>query len=832
MRGGARKVSSVPLGNLHPLDSTAAGVTNMAESSEGANLANTIRGLKKFDGRNPAEFKTWMKKLCVVISVTRRDILPLLKETARPTHTSNIAEYTRANEDLYTMLFLLVELPASLCVQKHENDDEISGDGQAAFKELCNTYDKVTDEVIRATMEELVNTPMEPGQNTDDYFNQKRLLRIRAEKMGEHISERYFKDICVTGFTDNYKDVKMMMYRDPSFDVDQMQTTMRHMFLDEKSRNGTKGRIAGRGSVMTAVTSEQDIICYWCKNRGHSKKDCPKFKSRTKPAGAAKWCSVHRTTTHRNEECYSQGATRPTKNASVSLACTNCRHCTSADSKEPTVDNTESSHSDKPVINFAGSSDDFDGGFMYAAGMPGRFTPSAKGATLLVDSGASESFLDDELIPDLKTRMREFKTLSTPREITTAGKHTLHGIGTVIISFTIRDNHGTHLPVNMRALVVLGLGRNIFAPTAELRNGVRFVLEKKPYLTIRGTVIPLKQGPRDQGVCSLDITFQRDSSLLEEDLFTPNCGLPSAELEGQVQRLRQEVRRLSKINAAQSPSPSSTPASPGVAMDQRDAGTREPEPASPSINQEPENEDEHGPPSPAAPVTGPSLRIRSDGRPFGVTRASTRRSPSSKDTEYPGALHTLFPTYDHDPRALPSSQLLHIATQTTPSMLTTADSAHFDGQPFDTPRAFVYATGIPVHKGFSEEGQLVRIPNSYKDAQKSPQWGNWNNAIQKEMDSLRKHNVYKLVKTSSVPKEENIIGSRFVFKQKIDGRFKARLVFQGYVQEAGVDYGRSYAPVCRIGSIRTVLAIACEHGWPVWQMDVVVAFLQAHIDTG
>ena len=257
-----------------------------------------------------------------------------------------------------------------------------------------------------------MNVPMEPGQNPDDYFNQKRLLRIRAEKMREHISDRYVKDICVTGFTDNYKDVKMMMYRDPSFDVDQMQTTMRHMFLDEQSRNGTKERIAGRGSVMTAVTSEQDIICYWCKNRGHSKKDCPKFKSRTKPAGAAKWCSVHRTTTHRNEECYSQGATRPTKNASVSLACTKCRHCTSADSKEPTVDNTEPSHSDKPVINFAGSSDDFDGGFMYAARMPGRFTPSAKDATLLVDSGASESFLDDELIPDLKTRMREYKTPS------------------------------------------------------------------------------------------------------------------------------------------------------------------------------------------------------------------------------------------------------------------------------------------------------------------------------------------------------------------------------------------------------------------------------------
>lgn len=36
--------------------------------------------------------------------------------------------------------------------------------------------------------------------------------------------------------------------------------------------------------------------------------------------------------------------------------------------------------------------------------------------------------------------------------------------------------------------------------------------------------------------------------------------------------------------------------------------------------------------------------------------------------------------------------------------------------------------------------------------------------------------------------------------------------------------------MCRIGSVRTLRAIACEHGWPVWQMDVVVAFLQSEID--
>ena len=226
----------------------------------GYNLANTIHGLTKFDGSNPADVKAWMKKFCVVIGVTRKDILPLLKGEEKPTDTAKIADYNRANEDLYAMLYLLVELRAALCVQKYEDESEVSGDGQAAFKELCGNYDKVTHE-IRATMEELVNAPMEPGQNIDDYFNKKRLLRIRIKEMGEKVCDRWFKDFCVTGFTDEYKDVKMMMYRDSPFDIDQMQTTMRHMFLDLQSWNETKGRMAGRGTAMTTKTStDHDVL--------------------------------------------------------------------------------------------------------------------------------------------------------------------------------------------------------------------------------------------------------------------------------------------------------------------------------------------------------------------------------------------------------------------------------------------------------------------------------------------------------------------------------------------------------------------------------------------
>ena len=103
-----------------------------------------------------------MKKFCVVIGITRRDILPLLKGEEKPTDTAKIVGYNRANEDLYAMRYLLVGLPAALCVQMYGDESEISCDGQAAFKKLCGNYDKATDKVVRATMEELVNTPMEP----------------------------------------------------------------------------------------------------------------------------------------------------------------------------------------------------------------------------------------------------------------------------------------------------------------------------------------------------------------------------------------------------------------------------------------------------------------------------------------------------------------------------------------------------------------------------------------------------------------------------------------------------------------------------------------------
>ena len=146
--------------------------------------------------------------------------------------------------------------------------------------------------------------------------------------------------------------------------------------------------------------------------------------------------------------------------------------------------------------------------------------------------------------------MREFKELSTSKEITTAGKHAIYEVGTGIISFAIRDSHGARLPVNLRALVVPGFGHNVFAPTAELKNGVRFVLEVgNPHLTIGGIIIPLKQDPRDQGMCSLDIMFQRNP---QDELLGKPEGVSHDDVPGVVYAATADAdiwhRRLGHMN--------------------------------------------------------------------------------------------------------------------------------------------------------------------------------------------------------------------------------------------------------------------------------------------
>jgi hypothetical protein len=68
-----------------------------------------------------------------------------------------------------------------------------------------------------------------------------------------------------------------------------------------------------------------------------------------------------------------------------------------------------------------------------------------------------------------------------------------------------------------------------------------------------------------------------------------------------------------------------------------------------------------------------------------------------------------------------------------------------------------------------------------------------------ELDQIEKNNTWEMVHR---PEGKNIIGSRWIFKNKLNGqgqvvRKKARLVCKGYAQIEGLDYDETFAPIAR-----------------------------------
>ena len=55
------------------------------------------------------------------------------------------------------------------------------------------------------------------------------------------------------------------------------------------------------------------------------------------------------------------------------------------------------------------------------------------------------------------------------------------------------------------------------------------------------------------------------------------------------------------------------------------------------------------------------------------------------------------------------------------------------------------------------------------------------------------------------------------------------MVAKGYIQQEGIDYDETFAPVARLEAIRIFLAFAVYSDFKVYQMDVKSAFLNGEL---
>ena len=150
--------------------------------------------------------------------------------------------------------------------------------------------------------------------------------------------------------------------------------------------------------------------------------------------------------------------------------------------------------------------------------------------------------------------------------------------------------------------------------------------------------------------------------------------------------------------------------------------------------------------------------------------------------------------------------------------------------------------GIHLHRYNSNTPPLPKIPPrdvppplSYEDAVNGPYGSFWRPAVQKEIDSLFRHGVWRL---EPLPPGALVLPCKFVFRVKPDGKdppgidkFKSRYCGKGFHQKKGVHYLNSHAPVASAVANRIVVAVSTELNWPLEGMDVSNAYLNAPLES-
>jgi Reverse transcriptase (RNA-dependent DNA polymerase) len=147
-------------------------------------------------------------------------------------------------------------------------------------------------------------------------------------------------------------------------------------------------------------------------------------------------------------------------------------------------------------------------------------------------------------------------------------------------------------------------------------------------------------------------------------------------------------------------------------------------------------------------------------------------------------------------------------------------------------------TQYDVDNSVNEAGMLAEVcaadaiePRTLAEAKCLPDWPEWEAAIREELTTIDKAGTWVLV---DQPPGVNVVGSKWVFRLKRNAagevvRRKARLVVQGFTQVPGIDYFNTFAPVAKLPTICTVLALSAQLDLELHQVDIKGAYLNSKL---
>ncbi|KAF7337422.1 Transcription factor [Mycena sanguinolenta] len=121
------------------------------------------------------------------------------------------------------------------------------------------------------------------------------------------------------------------------------------------------------------------------------------------------------------------------------------------------------------------------------------------------------------------------------------------------------------------------------------------------------------------------------------------------------------------------------------------------------------------------------------------------------------------------------------------------------------------------------------VPRSYRQAEKSEIWPEWDTAMRQEVSTLEDHKTFSIV-TRDTAGNASVLPLKWVYANKTDDagnikQRKARICVRGDLQKHLGFHTETFAPVLKPTSRNILLAVAAHHGWHVRQCDFKGAYL-------
>ena len=282
----------------------------------------------RFDGRDKTYFWEYKDKLCASLSFHRQSVAAILQGEPKPTTAQNspaVATWTRANENLFGILFFTTERSAHNVEKKHmgKTREDGVGSGQAAWNVLEKKYNSNTKKARRAYHEYLHNAKMKSGDDPDDFLYTMDGYRERLKDMNQPVPDERYEDIILQALSADYERVRTASYERRDFHLTDIRRMMSALYIDCLSRPNNSLLVAGSGVAMQATGGDDSTIkCQYWGSTGHRQKICvawiaaqciyenqqtarlvPLGRWKRKTGGDSKsmWCSFHKSTTHSHE---------------------------------------------------------------------------------------------------------------------------------------------------------------------------------------------------------------------------------------------------------------------------------------------------------------------------------------------------------------------------------------------------------------------------------------------------------------------------------------------------------------------------------------------------